>query len=67
MAAWNIPAPKSKYISNFLGKIIGISPLLKMVFGVLGIGYMREAKTLKCQYSCGFWRFRWGLVDVANL
>lgn len=29
MAAWNIPAPKSKYIRIFLDKIIGIPPCLK--------------------------------------
>ena len=29
MATWNIPAPKSKYKSIFLDKIIGIPPWLK--------------------------------------
>ena len=59
MATWNIPAPKSKYKSIFLDKIIGIPPWLKMVFGVLGIGYMQRSKTLKRPYSRGKWRFGW--------
>lgn len=29
MAAWNIPAPKRRYIIIFLDKIIGIPPCLK--------------------------------------
>ena len=60
MAAWNIPAPKSKYTSIFLDKTIGIPPCLKMLFGVLGIGYMRGSKTLKRLYSSEKMRFGWG-------
>ncbi len=54
MAAWNIPAPKSKYTSIFLDKIIGIPPCLKNgIWGFRDRVYAGEQKLLQFYNSIG--------------